>query len=120
MRRLLAGAVLAALLVVGVAVVQAAIQDFTVINKTGFTITALHVSESDNNDWEEDILGADVLPDGKSTNISFHGYSGKACEFDIRIDDEDENQSIVEGINLCETQAVTFKKACSKVVFEAK
>jgi hypothetical protein len=120
MKRVLVGAVMAALLVAGVAVVRAAIQDFTVTNKTGFTITALYVSETDNDDWEDDVLGEDVLANGKSTDISFHGYSGKACKFDIRIDDEDSTQWIVEDINLCETHKVTFKKSGSKVVYEAQ
>jgi hypothetical protein len=65
------GATLAALLVAGVAVVRAAIQDFTVTNKTGVALMALYVSETDNNDWEEVVLGEDVLADGDSTDISF-------------------------------------------------
>lgn len=62
--------------------------DFTLENRTGSTIMELYVSAASTNDWEEDILGVDVLADGESVTITF-SRNEKAVLFDIKILDED-------------------------------
>lgn len=114
------GAVVCALVVAGIVGVGAQMQNFSVLNKTGFTITALYVSEVDNDDWENDVLGRDVLPDGEEFEIKFSGYSSKNCKFDVRIDDEDENEWIVEDIDLCKIHKLKFTKKGKKVLWEAR
>jgi hypothetical protein len=61
----------AMLLVFGVMTASAQVFDFTVVNKTGYTIDAIYVSPADDNDWGEDVLGEDQLPNGKSFEIKF-------------------------------------------------
>src|SRR3546814_5026118 len=41
-------------------------QDFTLINKTGYALSELYVSPNDEEDWQEDVLGKDILDDGHS------------------------------------------------------
>ena len=57
--------VLAALAVIlSLAVPAAALaadQDFTLVNRTGYTIEQVYVSPIKARDWEEDVLGRDVL-----------------------------------------------------------
>ncbi|MGZ8282606.1 MAG: hypothetical protein ACXWUN_06590 [Allosphingosinicella sp.] len=85
----------------------AAQQDFTVVNDTGQTVMTLNVSPSDENAWGPDILGADVLGDGESAEVSFDRDEDR-CEWDIRVTYEDGDTGAWGGIDLCETVTVTL------------
>ena len=54
-----------------------------IINDTGVTMTHFYASDSRSSDWEEDILGRDVLPSGRSVVINIDDGSG-ACIYDFR------------------------------------
>ena len=82
-------------------------QDFTLVNQTGGEIYRVFISETANDDWEEDVLGQDVLPDGNRLNVSFSGRS--ACLWDIMVMDEYENTVTWTGINLCEVSVVVLR-----------
>jgi len=45
--------------------------DFTLVNKTGYTIKELFISPSNTNSWGEDILGRDTLANGEKCKITF-------------------------------------------------
>ena len=45
--------------------------NLTVINNTGIDIYAFYASERDVDNWEEDVLGNDILYAGDSVNIEF-------------------------------------------------
>jgi hypothetical protein len=94
-------------------------QDFTLVNKTGFTISALYVAPAHDREWGEDILGEDEMPTGKTLDITFKGYGKKVCQFDVMLKDQDDNEWIVEGINLCEIHNLSFSKKGKSVMWEA-
>lgn len=98
----------------------AGVQDFTVENKTGMTISELYVSESTNDDWEEDVLGEDVLASGDSTKITFSNYQSSECSFDIKIVDSHDEAWTVEGVDLCRTHRVTFHREGNRVTYTTK
>ncbi|MDA8019231.1 MAG: hypothetical protein MPN21_17460 [Thermoanaerobaculia bacterium] len=52
---------------------MAGTQDFTLVNQTGVEIYRLFISETANENWEEDVLGDSVLPDGSRINVDFYG-----------------------------------------------
>jgi hypothetical protein len=94
------------------AVIAAAISAFSIpaeaqdrrvniINDTGVTLVEFYGSNVDRDTWEEDILGADVLPSGSSVVINFDDGSGQ-CMFDFRAIFEDGDELIAEDINVCE------------------
>jgi hypothetical protein len=58
-----------------------------ITNNTGYTIFYVYVSPDNSDDWEEDVLGKEVLMDGDSRRINLSGY--KSPVFDIRLVDED-------------------------------
>lgn len=62
--------------------------DFKLLNRTGLTIDELYISANTVNDWEEDVLGRDVLADGESVTIHFDRYESSRL-WDIKIVDED-------------------------------
>jgi hypothetical protein len=82
-------------------------QDFTLVNKTGVEIHALHVSPHASDDWEEDVLGRDTLPDGASVDIKFN-RDEKAALWDLRIEDKDGNHIEWENLDLLKISKVTL------------
>ena len=86
---------------------HAGTQDFTLVNQTGETIYTLHISESANDSWEEDVLGEDTLAPGKRMDVTFSGRT--ACLWDMRVTDPDENEVTWTGINLCEVSVVVLR-----------
>ncbi len=82
-------------------------QDFILVNQTGLTIDQLFCSPTTTQNWEEDVLGVDVLEDEASVHIKF-SRSEKACHWDLMIVDEDGDQIVWANINLCETTRITL------------
>lgn len=82
-------------------------QDFTLVNKTGVEIYALHVSPHASDDWEEDVLGRDTLPDGGTVDIKFN-RDEKAALWDLRIEDKDGNHIEWENLDLLKISKVTL------------
>jgi hypothetical protein len=86
---------------------QTAAQDFTLVNKTGVEIHAVHIAPHDVDDWEEDILGRDTLPDGETVDIKFS--RGETAEnWDLRIEDSKGNAIEWENLNLLKISKVTL------------
>ena len=82
-------------------------QDFTLVNETGLTVVAFYCSPTTTNNWEEDILGQDVLEDGQQVLINFQANT-EDCKYDLMIVDEDGDKIVWANINLCETTHVTL------------
>lgn len=83
-------------------------QDFVLANRTGLTIDELYVSASDTDDWEEDVLGRDVLPNGESVTIRF-APDARQCSYDLKVVDEDGDDLVWTDIDLCKAVTVTLK-----------
>ena len=85
----------------------AALQNFTVVNNTGHTVMTLNVSASNDDNWGPDILGADVLANGQTVEVSFERGEAQ-CLWDIRATYDDGDTSDLRGVNLCEVGTVTL------------
>lgn len=82
-------------------------QDFTLHNNTGRAITELYISPHSTNEWEEDILGQDTLPDGESLDINFE-RTEKSAKWDLKIVDKDGTSIEWENLNLLEISELTL------------
>ncbi len=82
-------------------------QDFTLVNTTGVEIDKVFISPHDSDDWEEDVLGQDTLPDGQKVDIKFN-RAEKAALWDLRIEDSKENSIEWENLNLLEISKLTL------------
>jgi hypothetical protein len=82
-------------------------QDFVLHNKTGVEINSLYVSPHDSDDWEEDILGQDTLPNGESLKISFDDRD-KNVHWDLKVVDKQGNSLEWEDLNLLEISELTL------------
>lgn len=80
---------------------QAEDLDFTLINSTKFVIVQLQISPVSTQNWEENILGRDVLLQGESVPISIaDGLSG--CKYDMLITFNDGSAIEESNYNFCE------------------
>jgi len=88
-------------------VARAGTQDFTLVNASGVDIYSLFISETGNDNWEEDILGVDVLLDGERLQIEFAGHT--ACLWDMMVTDEEDEALVWQALNLCESSVVVLR-----------
>ncbi len=98
--------VTALMLLGGASFALAGSQDFRLVNRTGVDIHELYIAPSGSQDWEEDVLGQDVLADGDELAISFD--SGSERYWDLLIRDGDGNSITWEKINLKEISKLTL------------
>jgi hypothetical protein len=84
---------------------EAATQDFTLVNGTGGEITNLFISETSKDDWEEDVLGDEVLAAGEEVEVKFEGHD--SCYWDIKAQENDV-AVFWRKVNLCEVSTVTL------------
>jgi hypothetical protein len=87
-------------------------RNFTLINASpSVVITHVYVSAATTNDWEEDILGRDVLDPGDSVDILFSRYDGEGgqCLYDIKVVGDGGQEGVLYNVNLCTTETVTFR-----------
>jgi hypothetical protein len=99
--------VLFAVIIAGSVIKAQVNQNFTIINKTGLAIDQLYVSPSEVEDWEEDVLGVDVLQNGEQADIHFSPKEER-CQWDIKVVDGNGDSIIWTDIDLCKAQKVTL------------
>lgn len=75
-------------------------QTFVLRNNTGQTIMRAYVSPVTSNNWEEDVLGRDVLPDRQTLRINFDRGESE-CNWDIKVELADGSSREQRGMNLC-------------------
>ncbi len=105
--KLFSAAAAAVMMVAASPAVMAGEQDFTLVNHTGVEIHKFYTSPHSSDEWEEDVLGKDTLPDGESLDISFPKHE-KATHWDLRIEDGAGNAITFTDINLKETNEVVL------------
>lgn len=69
-----------------------------ITNNTGFTIYYIYVSHHSSEDWEDDVLGDEILPDGETYRVNLTGYPDSI--FDILIEDEDGDTYTFWGVDV--------------------
>ena len=79
----------------------------TIVNRTGYTMVEFYGSHTDADSWQEDILGLDVLPSGRSMNVNFDDGTGY-CIFDLKAVFEDGDVLEEFGVNICRIGTFTY------------
>ena len=103
-----AAAVLATAVAGAATPAMAGIQDFYVRNNTGDYVWYVYVSPSSSSDWEEDVLGSDVLPPHQELLIEMEGYRSDECLFDVKVVDENGYSREYWQVDLCQVLYVDF------------
>lgn len=70
-------------------------------NNTGWTMTHFYASDSRVDDWQEDMLGADVLAAGSSIMMNIDDGSG-ACLFDFKARFTNGEELTRFNVNVCQ------------------
>ena len=78
-----------------------------IVNQTGYTIVEFYASNTGTDDWQEDILGADVLPSGSAVMINIDDGTGY-CKYDLLAIFEDGDEVVKPDVNVCEVATFTY------------
>lgn len=70
-------------------------------NNTGWTMTHFYASDSRVTDWQEDILGSSVLPNGNSVRINIDDGNG-SCVYDFKARFSNGQELTRMRINVCQ------------------
>ena len=79
---------------------------FNLKNATSFTLTHLYMSPAASNDWDNDILGDQVVDAGETAEVSIDD-GVESCMYDLRADFDDGDAIDVRGVNVCEIEGTT-------------
>ena len=84
--------------------------DFTLVNKTGYDIKAVHIGPSSSKDWGENILN-ETLANGESVAITFQPKAGRIAKWDFLVSWEDESDPDVYwlGYELATINTITLR-----------
>lgn len=99
--------VFATLLTAQTSLARTGTQDFTLVNKTGYVISEVYVSPHTSNDWEEDVLGRDVLGNNESVLITFSDRDSRR-NWDLKIVDEEGDTLEWTNLKLNEISKLTL------------
>ena len=75
-------------------------RNVTVVNQTVLTVRELYGSPATSPTWEEDVLGADVLPVGQSVRVDWDDDSCE-CVYDLKAVLSDGREVIARRFNVC-------------------
>ena len=82
-------------------------QDFALVNRTGYQIDEVYVSESSSRRWGDDVMGKDTLDDGQTVNITFTA-PGNSCRWDLKVKYNDGDEATWQNLNLCNISKVSL------------
>ena len=102
-----AAALAAGLALLAPSAADAARQNFTLVNNTGYTIKEVYVSTVNTNSWEEDVLGQDELDNDSSVDITFPHHAG-GCYWDLKVVYDDDSDAYWKNFNLCTISEITI------------
>ena len=94
-----------ALSCLGATAANAADQDFTLYNATGYTIDKVFVSAVGKSTWGSDVMGTGTLGDGEKVDITFKS-STSACNYDLKVVYDDDDTATWNNVNLCELSKI--------------
>ena len=82
-------------------------REVTIYNDSSYDIYYFYGSRTTTSDWEEDILGSDILPAGTSVLIDFDDGTGE-CDFDFKAVFEDGDEAYGWNQDVCSISHFTF------------
>ncbi len=109
MKRVLFTICIVCVLAGGAVSVKAGDQDFTLRNRTGYAIAEVYVSPAKDKHWGEDVMGRDILPNGKDVEITFSRRES-TCKWDLKVVfDDDDEEAVWENFDLCTIEEITLR-----------
>lgn len=88
---------------------SAADRKVDIINETGLTMSEFYASSTGTENWEEDILGADIMEPGDTFEIDIDDGSG-ACQFDFKAVFTNGSSHVRRNVNVCKISSFTYTR----------
>jgi hypothetical protein len=107
MRAFLTASLLSVALVASLSVAEAANRKVDIINKTGKQLKHFYASNTGSSNWEEDMLGRDVLDDGETFEADIDDGTG-TCRYDLKGVLASGQEIIKKNVNVCQISTFTF------------
>jgi hypothetical protein len=82
--------------------------DFTLVNKTGYTIRSVYIAPAKSKTWGNDRLGDGVLDHNKQRLIKFSNKAQCVQSLNVTFDD-DGSEVEWDNFDLCELNKITLK-----------
>lgn len=85
--------------------------DFKLVNKTGSSFYAVYLTDTDTEDWGEDILPDAMVEDGDVVDITFDYVDDETiCTWDLKLteDESEETWVYLKELDLCDAKIVTI------------
>ena len=79
----------------------------TMVNDTSFDIIRLYGSNIGETSWQEDVLGSDILPRGRTVVVNWDDGTCY-CNFDFKAEFSDNTTTIKNGVNVCTIASFRF------------
>ncbi len=98
--RYLAPIMAAALACATASAARAGSQDFTLVNRTGYPITSIYVTEVGNLSWGNDVMARDTLFAGESVRVSFDRDTA-VCRWNVLVKYRDDTRAVWNDLDLC-------------------
>ena len=82
--------------------------DFELVNNLGGTLAEIYISESDLDDWGENILNENTLENEKKLDVKFTGAEAKSTTFDIAVITQAGTEYQFKSIDLKTSNIITL------------
>jgi hypothetical protein len=99
-KHILPGGLAALALVLLPAVAQAEDLTFVLTNESSYNIINFYTSPANVDDWQEDVLGEDIMGSGTQAEVTIADGSDQ-CVYDMKFVFEDGSEFVREAIDLC-------------------
>ena len=86
---------------------NAASQDVTVHNQTGYPIESIYVSEVGAADWGNDVMGWYTLRNGEAVHITFDRQT-LACRWNLMVRYKDQTEATWTDLDFCRTTEISL------------
>ncbi|HLW31771.1 MAG TPA: hypothetical protein VKX40_05890 [Aequorivita sp.] len=90
---------------------------FKIINNTGDDLFGVFVSDTETDDWGEDIIPYDIFESGTMVNVTIPINDQTLCEYDIRIEENSDDSVVFEGLDFCDLSVLTLTKGRNGVIY---
>ncbi|MFO1350401.1 MAG: hypothetical protein U1F68_06860 [Gammaproteobacteria bacterium] len=81
---------------------------FTLTNGTEATLTEFYASPPDTDDWEDDILGVEVLKPGESVKITIND-GREDCHYDFKAVFKDGTTQEHDAVKICDGESYIYQ-----------
>ena len=82
-------------------------QDFTLINRTGYPIQSIYLTEVGDSDWGNDVMNRDKLYPGERVDIGFDRAT-QACRWNVLVKYEDDTSAVWTNLDLCSVRRLAL------------